>query len=259
MSHSIWRVLATAALVAALGSGTASVSAQTAEVKEKPRMFTYEASWVIPRARWGDVAKDNAAGNQKVLAPALADGTLVGYGDEENLVHSADGATHDGWWMAGSMAQVMKILDSFYKIPTAPALMSATKHWDSIYVTRYYNWKPGTYKDAYASSASYKFKADAPNDALDTLSKNLFVPLFEKLLADGVIAEYEVDQEAVHTESPDLFYLYYVVPTADGLDKVNQAVRDAVKGNPLANPAFGSMIDFTGHRDHLSRANVTFK
>ncbi len=30
------------------------------------------------RAHWADVDKDNATGNQKILAPALADGTLVG-------------------------------------------------------------------------------------------------------------------------------------------------------------------------------------
>ena len=31
-----------------------------------------------------DVDKDNATRNQKNLAPALADGTVVGYGDDEN-------------------------------------------------------------------------------------------------------------------------------------------------------------------------------
>ncbi len=37
-----------------------------------------KADWTFPRAHWADVDKDNATGNQKILAPALADGTLVG-------------------------------------------------------------------------------------------------------------------------------------------------------------------------------------
>jgi hypothetical protein len=37
---------------------------------------------MFPRAHWADVDEDNATGNQKILALALADGTLVGrYGN----------------------------------------------------------------------------------------------------------------------------------------------------------------------------------
>jgi hypothetical protein len=32
----------------------------------------------FPRAHWADLDADSATGNQKILAPALADGTLVG-------------------------------------------------------------------------------------------------------------------------------------------------------------------------------------
>src|ERR1700733_12091551 len=82
--------------------------AQTVEVKEKPRLYRYDSYWVFPRTHWGDVNKENAAVNQKIFARALADGTLVGYGDAENLMQSAEGFTHANWWQASSWAGVMK-------------------------------------------------------------------------------------------------------------------------------------------------------
>lgn len=224
-------------------------------------MYTYDSSWVFPRARWADVDKDNAQSNQKILAPALSDGTLLGYGDDDNLVHTVDGPTHDNWFQASSMAGLMKVLDAFYKTggATNALTISATKHWDEVFVSRFYNWKAGTWKGAYGRSSSYKLKADAPPNAVEMLSKNLFVPLFEKLLADGTIVEYEIDEETVHTQSPDSFFLYVLAPSAEGLDKLNEAIREAGSKNPLIGPALNSMIDFTPHRDQLWRANATYK
>jgi hypothetical protein len=262
MNKSVWGVIAGVAVLAAVGAAAVPALAQTAEVKEKPRLYTYEASWTFPRARWGEVDKDNATSTQKALAPALSDGTLVGYGDDDVEVHTADGPTHDNWWQSYSMAGLMKVLEALGKgpSPTGSALiLSSTKHWDQILVSRFYNWKPGSWKGAYGYSSIYKLKADAPNDAVELLSKRAFVPLLEKLLNDGTIVEYEIDEETVHTESPDRFFIYYLTPTADGLDKVNAAVRGAVREDPLLGPAFGSMVDFSAHRDMLTRGNATYK
>jgi len=261
MTRSVWRAIAAVAAVATLGAVAAPASAQMSEIREKPRLYTYQSEWAIPRARWSDVAKDNAQSNQKILAPALARGTLVGYGDDENLVHTADGYTHDNWWQATSMAGLLSVLESFYKSGgTASAvLVSATKHADQVFVSRFYNWKPGSWKGAYGHASMYKLKPDAPDDAVETLSKAAFVPLLEKLLADGTIVEYEIDEEIVHTESPDLFWIYYLAPSAAGIDKVNAAIREAVHNDPLIGPALNSMVDWTPHRDFLSLANVTYK
>jgi len=261
MSKSVWTVIAAGAALTALGAFSAPAGAQSAdEMKEKPPLYTYEASWAFPRARWGEVGKDNATSTQKVLAPALADGTLVGYGDDEALVHTSEGFTHDNWWQAHSMAGLMKVLDALGKTgPPTQLLLSSTKHRDQVFISRFYNWKPGSWKGAFGHASTYKLKADAPNDAVSVLSKSLFVPLLEKLLADGTIVEYEIDEETIHTESPDQFVIYYLTPTAEGLDKVNAAVRAAGRENPLVGPALGSMIDFTPHRDDLVGASATYK
>jgi hypothetical protein len=178
-----------------------------------------------------------------------------------NIVHTADGMTHDDWWSAMSMAAMLNVLDKFYKsgTPTSPVLASATKHTDGIFVSRYYNWRSGPYKGAYTRVGYYKLKPDAPEHAIETLSKTFIVPLLEKLLADGSIVEYEIDTEAVHTEGPGAFWIDVISPNAEGLDKLNAALLDRVKTNPLAGQAFDSMIDSSAHRDSLSTSTVTYK
>ena len=235
--------------------------AQSAEQKEKPRLYTYVSNWAIPRARWEDMDKANAA-NQKILDAALANSTILGYGDDEILVHQLDGLTHVNWWVATSEAALLDVLDQFYKSRTAvasPVLQSATKHWDNIFVSQYYAWRAGTVKGGYVHGASYKLKADAPSNAVEILSKSLIVPLLEKLMADGSVTAYQVAEEAIHTADPSLFFIFFISPNAAGLDKVNAALRASLSENALASPAFGSMVDFTEHRDQLGRVNATLR
>jgi hypothetical protein len=257
MNKRLWSVFA---LACTLILSAVCAPAQAPEVKEKTRMYTYVAFWAIPRAQWADQEK-LVASEQKFMEKGTADGVLVGYGSDQNLIHQPDGATHDTWFSAMSMAGLFNVLDPIYKsgMTTSPVQAAATKHWDSVFVSRYYNWHSGSWKDVYSEASMYKFKADAPDNALDVLCRNLFVPLMEKLLADGTIHEYEIDTEAVHTEAPGTFWIEYVAANAEALDKVNAAVRESQKANPLGGPTFASMVDFTPHRDYLSRTNATYK
>jgi hypothetical protein len=234
--------------------------AQMAEVKEKPPMYSYVSFWNIPRAQWGEMEKADAA-DKPLLDKAVASGAIIGYGNDVNMVHQPDGSTHDEWWSSMSMAGLMSVLDQFYKngSATSSVLESATKHWDGIYVSRYYNWHSGSWQGLYTHGGSYKLKADAPDDAVDMISKGLLVPLLEKQLANGTIQEYEIDTEAIHTDAPGTIWVFYIATNADSLDKVNAAVRDSRKTNPLGGAAFDSMIDFSAHRDYLARTNATYK
>ena len=132
--------------------------------RKKSHRCTATSHFGIFRARNGRTWTRTSAADQKILDKAVADGAIVGYGSDLNLVHTADGMTHDDWWSAMSMAAVLNVLDKFYKsgTPTAPVLASATKHSDGIFVSRYYNWRPGTYKDAYTRVGYYKLKPDVP-------------------------------------------------------------------------------------------------
>lgn len=233
--------------------------AQT-EVKEKPPMYTYVADWQIPRAHWGEMSQANAA-DKKILDKALADGTIVGYGNDEAVVHQPDGATHDDWWSSTSMAGLMKVLDQFYASgnTSSPVLASATKHWDSIFVSHYYNWHSGSYKNGYTHESSYKLKSDASDDAVELVSKQFVVPMLEKLLAEGTIVEYEIDTMAIHSEAPGTFWIVYIAASPEGLDKATAAVEAALKAQPFAGQAFGSMTESAAHRDELIRGDGTYK
>jgi hypothetical protein len=234
--------------------------AQATEVKEKPPMYSYVSNWQFPRERWGDVGKINAADNT-IFQAALADGTLVGYGNDANMVHTPDGESHDTWWSSTSLAGLLKVLDKLRALDNAdsPISLSPTKHWDLVLVSHYYNWKPGPYTGAYVNVMMYQLKADAPDDAVSTLSKNVVVPLMEKLLADGTILEYEVDTEAIHTDAPGLVAIVYDTPQPEGVDTVRAAIRDSQKNNPLIGPSFDSWIDYSQHRDELLKGNGAYK
>lgn len=259
MNRKLCGIFAGVCALAMMAASAAPAWAQD-EPKERPPMYSYVGFWNIPRAQWAEMEKNNAV-DQKILDKALADGTILAYGYDLNLVHTLDGATHDDWWSAMSMAAMLNVLDKFYKsgTPTSPVLASATKHSDGIFVSRYYNWRPGSYKGAYTRVAYYKLKPDVPEHAIETISKHLIVPVLEKLLTDGSIVEYEIDTEAIHTEGPGAFWVDVISPNAEGLDKLNAALRDAGKANPLNSQALDSMVDLAAHRDNLSSSSVAYK
>ena len=258
MRKGLWGEVAGISVLALIVVSATMAPAQ--EVKEKPRMYSYISLWNIPRAQWSEMEKADAA-DQSILEKAVASGAIVAYGNDVNLVHQPDGFTHDEWWSSMSMAGLMNVLDQFYKSGSAvtPVLTSATKHADAVFVSRYYNWHSGSWKGLYTHGSSYKLKPDAPDDAVDMLAKNLMVPMMEKLLSSGAIHEYEIDTEAIHTEAPGTFWVFYIAANAEGLDKVNEALRETLKANPLGGPAFDSMVDFTPHRDELARTSATYK
>jgi hypothetical protein len=258
MNGKVWKVVASVCALAMSAGWAGQAGAQMSEVKEKPALYTYVADWNIPREKWGDMEK-SYAGSQKMLDKAVADGTIVGYGSDVTLVHQGDGITHDDWWSAMSLAGVLNVLDQLEKAGDSGVLASATNHFDNVYESRYYNWHPGTTKDGYTYEASYRLKPDAPDDAVETISKKLVVPLLEKLFTDGTLREYEVDTQAIHTEAPGSFTIIYLAATAEGLDKVNAALGAAIKADPLGGVAFGSMVDISAHHDELGRSMATYK
>ena len=260
MNTRSWRVFAWLCGFVVMGCCSITLSAQMTEVKEKPPMYSYVASWQIPRAHWGEMEK-SYAGDKEIMEKALADGTIVGYGNDSAAVHQLDGATHDDWWSATSMAGVLKVLEQLGAAggTESPVLETATKHWDTIFVSRFYNWRSGSYKGAYTHVSTYRLRPDAPDNAIEMLSKHMVVPLLEKMLADGTILEYEIDTLAIHTEAPGNFWIVYVAPSPEGFDKVTAAITDSLKEHALSGPAFGSMTDSSGHRDDVVRGDGKYK
>jgi len=237
-----------------------STGAQQQALKAKPPMYTYIANWQIPRAHWAEM-KNPATTEDSMLDKAMSDGTIVGYGSDENLVHTADGWTHDSWFSAMSMAGLVKVLDNYYasEDSTPSVLQSSTKHWDEVLVSRYYNWHSGSYKNAVLSVSMYKVKADAPAHALDAVSGEIVAPLLEKLVADGTLLEYEIDTQAVHTSAPGTFAIVYLTADPASLDKVDDAIRASIKAHPIEGAAFDAITDISAHRDEMALGSGKYK
>jgi hypothetical protein len=253
-------MLAGVCTLAFAGLGPAPVGAQDKmEMKEKPPMYSYVANWEVSRDKWKDIEKEMGK-NDSQMGKFLADGTIVAYGSDINLVHKEGESTHDDWWSTMSWAGLLKVLQSQKANGSADAPVFATgKHHDNIYVSRYYNWKSGSFTSGFTHVAGWTLKDDAPGDAVERMAKNFYVPILEKLLADGAIYEYEIDQEAIHTSSPRQFLIVFIANGPEGLDKWSAGLDDIEKTNPFALTAFGSWIDRSTHRDTLDITAATYK
>src|ERR1700724_1825527 len=82
MKRNLCRVVAGVCALALSAIWALPARAQS-DAKEKPPMYSYVSFWNIPRAQWAEMAKADAA-DQEMLKKAVANGTLVGYGNDTN-------------------------------------------------------------------------------------------------------------------------------------------------------------------------------
>jgi hypothetical protein len=258
MTKSKWSVIAGACAIALGTMWVMPASAQEA-VKAKAPMYSYVSNWQIPRAHWAEMKTD--AAEKAMMDKAVADGTLVGYGTDQNLVHTPDGWTHDDWFSSMSQAGIYSVLKGLYTSgsATTPVLETATKHWDMVLMSRYYGWTPGSYEGGFVSVSEYKLKKNAPDNALEAISGEIVAPLLEKLLADGTIVEYEIDTMAVHSSAPGTFWIVTVSKDAAGMDKLDAAIMAAIKAHPIDGIAFDALTDWSAHRDEMALGDGMFK
>ena len=244
-------------LICLVGLAIISVEPALAQAAaEKSPMYTYVAEWTVPRAMWADYEKQQAAGND-AMKKLVADGTLVSYGDFAVLNHQEGAPTHGSWFSASSMANLMKVLEGLRAANTATSpVLAASKHWDYILTSRTYNAHSGTFTNGYLRVATWMGKPGA-GDSGGKVLKASMVALLEKLLAEGALHAYTIDQETVHTMDRNAFFVVMVTNGAEGLDKFDAALEEMNKSNPTALAAFGSLIDEHGHTDVLARVSTT--
>lgn len=235
-----------------LGGNQALAQTQNAE---KPALYTYVSEWAVPRAMWADYVKNDAA-DVDALKKAVADGTLVSFGSFAVLNHQEGQPTHGTWFSASSMANILKVLEGLRSAPEAAAApLAAAKHWDYILESRDYNAHSGTFTNGYLRVGNWRAKAGS-NDPDGKIMKATMVALLEKLLADGALHDYQIDQETVHSADPGAFFIAIIANGPEGIDKFNTALDAAEKNNPAGWAGFGSTVDGTGHRDTLARVNT---
>jgi len=238
--------------IAMLLAGTAWTQSVS---QEKPPLYTYVSEWTVPRAMWVDYQKMEASGND-AMNKLVADGTIVSYGSYSVLNHQEGQPTHGSWFSAHSMANLMKVLEGLRSRPDATGpILSATKHWDLILESREYNAHSGTFKNGYLRVGNWKYKAGT-SDPDGKIMKATMVAMLEKLLADGALHSYQIDEETVHSRNPDTFFVAIVANSAEGIDKFNAAIDENEKKNPAGWAGFGSLLEIEGHRDFLAHVDT---
>jgi hypothetical protein len=82
------------------------------------------------------------------------------------------------------------------------------------------------------------------------------VAALQKLMADGALHAYQVDEEVVHSADPGGFYFAIVTNGAEGLDKFEAEIDQMEKSNPAATAGLGATLDTHGHRDMLAKVDT---
>ena len=216
----------------------------------KPPRYTYVSQWAVPRAQWGEMTKLGAV-DRAIFDRFLADGTIGGYGDFQNLIHTEGEPTHGSWFTASSEGNILKVLAALYAQPEATApVLAASKHWDHFLMSHDYNGVSGNFDGAYLSGAQWDVKL-GQTQAFRGLLKSRVLPVLDKLVADGTVVAYSVDTEYYHTRKPGIVSLVTIAPDAAAVDKVDQAFEGTFGKDPEIGPALRAMTHMENNRDFL--------
>ena len=80
------------------------------------------------------------------------------------------------------------------------------------------------------------------------------VALLEKLLADGALHSYSIDEETVHSRNPDWFTVAIIANGAPSTSSTRQSTR-MKRRTPQDGPDLARWVDNEGHRDFLARVD----
>ena len=220
----------------------------------KPPMFIYVSQWAVPRAQWGDMAKISDS-DKALLDKLVTGGTITGYGEFENYIHTEGQPTHGSWLSSNSEEGILKAVDAFMSQSGATApVLAASKHWDYFLASRVHNSRSGTYDGAYLSGSTWLLKPGQAR-AFTDLVKARVVPAMEKLLADGTLASYTLDYQQYATAAPQTVEFVYIAVDASGLDKVRKTFQGVFGDDPEIGPAMATLVKAGSQRGFLSHVS----
>ncbi len=187
-------------------------------------LYIYVSNFQVPRANWAQFAEDTEKTANPIFERLFADGTLVGWGNFENIIHTADGMTHGTWWLSTSLAGITRVLDELRKGGPRPGQLAATKHEDILLRTVYFRASsvsaPGTGYLRVNCTLTQPGKAD---DFVAAIKKYL-VPTFEDQFKKGVATYYGMDEQFVQTGPGSLRCTVARFSSAENMNKWADAV-----------------------------------
>ncbi len=229
--------------------------AQMQSANAKPPIYTYVSEWTVPRNMWGDYQKQETSDDQ-LMKKLVDDGTLVGCGIYTVLNHQEGEPTHGSWFTATSMANLMKALEQLRTAPGATAApFAAAKHWDYIFRSTDYDSHAGTFTNGYLRVGLWSFTRSAGQSGGAVVRQTIGAAL-QKMMADGSLHGYSIDEQAVHSSDPNQFSVAIITNGPEGLDKFEAAIDAMEKDNPAVVAALGATLDEHGHRDFLAKVDT---
>jgi hypothetical protein len=230
-----------------------------ASAQAEPPMYTFVAEWAVPRDKWDDFNAGWEKNSKPILERMSANGTLVGWGAFNAVIHLDGEITHGTWFAANSIGAIERVREELIKQPN-PAMASTTKHRDYLLRSIARGGRTAGPASGYlwvSSSVVQPGKGQDWRAHWDKYSK----AVYDQLVKDGTITWYTVDAEQVHTEASGLRFVVYVTPNADGVDKVNAAFAAAnQKRSEEERRAIGSALgDMTvagAHRDFFAKVSL---
>ena len=244
-----------AAGAALLSAGTTAV-AQTATAP--PPTLTYVGEWKIPRAQWAAFAADFEKNTRPVLEKLGAAGTLVGWGAYEMVVHTEDGYTHGVWWSAASYAGIEAARAELVKsAATSASLAAATGHHDLFLRAVAGNGKPGSGGGGYLTVSRYLMKPGSAQDWRQLWDKHS-KPIYDDLVAKGVLNAYSIDVEEMHTDNPGWRLVVTLTPSVEAEDQFGAALDAAdAKRTPEERKTISlqqaALVEPGSHRDLFAK------
>lgn len=227
------------------------VPATAQESGQKPAVYTYVAQWTIPRAQWGNMAKMQHA-SAAVLDRLIADGTLVGYGSDENVVHYREGDNFSDWFQATSLVGIFKALDALQGATTTnTALLGSGPHEDSLLVSRDYDGHAGSFHNALLRGISVVVKPGMERQFHESWDHTIR-PVLEKLVAEGALHAWAYQTEWI-VKQPGQVVTVLIANGPAGLDRYVAAINDMFDTNPDAVTPLIAATESGSRRDFLLR------
>lgn len=242
----------------------ALASPGSAQAPEGTTVFTRIANWQLARPNWEAYTDDLKKNTLPVLEKLLADGVITEYGLVSAAVHTPDGYTHSTWYSSTTIAGLEKalaaILAADKKLPAAERRrgdtdFAGTKHSDLLVRSRILRPQTTKLTSGYITVGMDQIqpgKTQAYNERFEKVLR----PIIEPLAASGAVTSYGIDTEFIHTGDQMMRSRWYLVPNAEGLDKVAAAITAFVDGqSPADREAFDKasqeILVGSAHRDEL--------
>jgi hypothetical protein len=225
-----------------------------------PRTYRFVSEWKISHHDAAAYTAELEKNIRPVLEHMMTTGTIFDYGIYETVVKEDEGITHGYWFEIPSLAELGKVLNALAKVPSSSIADSAPKQHDLLLRILLRHSRPGHGSDGvlYLNSTLLQpGKRDQWREWWDKYQK----PMYDQFLADGLITSYEVDSGEIHTMDAGWVYLFYVVPSLEALDKINNAFRvrvekRATEENQAINSGLEAIVVPGSHRDYLARTSA---